>query len=300
MLYAGCGGRDRRKVIELSSDSKTEGSKADPKNFDSSLHASEGWLTKRGGSGPIRARLQEFSFRKKKKERQKGGGKISVANGVYKEEYISISSISSQSDSNSGGVRWMGDTASLSSQGGSSSQEASQDTDTTDSSCVIVDTPTVESAESVLRGPARGLEPPNAKSASHVAKFYRRRAATSTSECAESASTGYGLRPCKREPRDLEELERDMESGSEGSDSDAEDSTGDQREAVLEFLNGRDPEELCNIPGCSPSRAKLLTQLRPFRDWSHLVSRVRLLVSNFFIVTCKLPAGDLVIKKKSW
>ena len=69
----------------------------------------------------------------------------------------------------------------------------------------------------------------------------------------------------------LEKLGDDMEDEN-CSDSGEEDYTLREQTAVLEFMNGCGEEDLCDIPGCSLTKAKALEELRPFKDWSMLVS----------------------------
>ena len=45
-----------------------------------------------------------------------------------------------------------------------------------------------------------------------------------------------------------------------------------QKEAILKFLNNSSEDELCDIPGCSLTKAKLLIQHLPLSKWEDLVS----------------------------
>lgn len=54
--------------------------------------------------------------------------------------------------------------------------------------------------------------------------------------------------------------------------SDSEDDYSDkQKEAILEFLNDSSQDELCDVPGCSLTKAKLLVKHRPFDKWEDVV-----------------------------
>ena len=56
--------------------------------------------------------------------------------------------------------------------------------------------------------------------------------------------------------------------------SDSENEFSDkQKEAILKFLNDSSEDELCDIPGCSLIKAKLLTQHLPLSKWEDLVSQ---------------------------
>lgn len=52
----------------------------------------------------------------------------------------------------------------------------------------------------------------------------------------------------------------------------------------MTFLNEATLEELLSIPGCSKKKATQLSELRPFKDWAHLVGYNRQAVFFF----CKL------------
>ena len=62
--------------------------------------------------------------------------------------------------------------------------------------------------------------------------------------------------------------EDDDESLSESED----DYSDKQKEVIMEFLNSSSQEELCDIPGCSMTKAKLLAQHLPVDKWEDLVS----------------------------
>lgn len=46
----------------------------------------------------------------------------------------------------------------------------------------------------------------------------------------------------------------------------------EQKKAILKFLNCSSEDELCNVPGCSLTKAKLLIQYLPLNEWEDLVS----------------------------
>lgn len=70
----------------------------------------------------------------------------------------------------------------------------------------------------------------------------------------------------------FEELrEESMFSGEDSSDTDEEDYSLREKKSVLDFLNGCGQEELCDIPGCTITKAKMLTPLLPFKNWETLV-----------------------------
>ena len=68
-----------------------------------------------------------------------------------------------------------------------------------------------------------------------------------------------------------ESLDSTEEEGSCLTDSE-DDFSDKQKEAILKFLNGSSEGELCEIPGCSLTKAKLLVQHLPLDKWEHLVS----------------------------
>ena len=276
-------------MIELSSDSEgEEGEEKGGSNSTAALtddhNSSSGWLTTRGrASVSIQDNLQRFAFKKKdrgrgEKDRERGqrdnrrgrDGEREVKDGsgstssrsVCENECITVSSGSSQSDSSQGIVCEAEDIT--------SSQEVLEDgSSSTDSSCVVViHSPTAESAVSAPRG--RGRD--------------RGRCKRARSPPAESALSGYKLRRHKEKLQDLEDVEEELESSSDSSGSDSEEYTDSKKQSVLEFLNKRDQEELCDIPGCSLSKAKLLTQLRPFQDWSQLVSKAEYSCPIYFLL----------------
>ena len=82
-------------------------------------------------------------------------------------------------------------------------------------------------------------------------------------------------------PKDRSELVQ-VETGSgddtpteddDDSLSESEDDYSDkQKEVIMEFLNNSSQEELCDIPGCSVTKAKLLAQHLPVDKWEDLVS----------------------------
>ena len=93
-----------------------------------------------------------------------------------------------------------------------------------------------------------------------------------------SAGRFYGTRAVLRKStRGGEALPVFEKLGEERLSSDDEDVSEEelysltQRTSVLEFLNGRGQEELCDIPGVTMTKADFLIQLRPFKDWEALV-----------------------------
>lgn len=90
------------------------------------------------------------------------------------------------------------------------------------------------------------------------------------------------LQPVPLSPKEKSELVQ-VETGSgdddtqteddEDSLSESEDDYSDkQKEVIMEFLNNSSQEELCDIPGCSMTKAKLLAQHLPVDKWEDLVS----------------------------
>ncbi|XP_071512276.1 SWI/SNF-related matrix-associated actin-dependent regulator of chromatin subfamily A containing DEAD/H box 1 homolog isoform X1 [Panulirus ornatus] len=80
--------------------------------------------------------------------------------------------------------------------------------------------------------------------------------------------------------QDIEEEEEDYHfGGSKVYDSD-EDSGGEEdtkkagdRQLVLQFFNEASVGELAAIGGCSKKKAEVIVQIRPFRDWAHIVHK---------------------------
>ena len=81
-----------------------------------------------------------------------------------------------------------------------------------------------------------------------------------------------------------ESVQVETESGDDTPTEDDEDSLSEseddysdkQKEVIMEFLNNSSQEELCDIPGCSMSKAKLLAQHLPIDKWEDLVSQGRI------------------------
>ena len=71
----------------------------------------------------------------------------------------------------------------------------------------------------------------------------------------------------------LEELEDACSDDSRCYDSD-DGYSYKQRKAILEFLDQSTLEEMCNMPNCSITKAKLLEKHRPFASWDALVSEM--------------------------
>ena len=91
----------------------------------------------------------------------------------------------------------------------------------------------------------------------------------------------------QRTPNILECLDSLSESDV-NSESDDDYSDG-QKVAILEFLNESSLEQLCDVPGCSLTKAKLLNNLRPFQSWDQMVGDARLfsltlLLINTFLI----------------
>lgn len=61
---------------------------------------------------------------------------------------------------------------------------------------------------------------------------------------------------------------------------DEEDYSDQKKKAIMVFLNGSSQEELCDIPGCSKTKAKLLVKHLPFDKWEDLVKRRSVSVSH--------------------
>lgn len=68
----------------------------------------------------------------------------------------------------------------------------------------------------------------------------------------------------------LEELEDACSENSDCYDSD-EGYSYRQRKAILEFLNKSTLEEICIMPSCSATKAKLLVKHQPYDNWDVLV-----------------------------
>ena len=131
-----------------------------------------------------------------------------------------------------------------------------------DGSCLIV---SVDSADSAAPDPQPTASPtkgsPDSSADKKVcdpaAKFYGRTRATAQREEPSNCDV------------DLDKLDEDYNSDVV---SDTEDYSAKQRGDVLEFLNHSNLEQLCDIRKCSVAKAKRLVELRPFEEWSTLVS----------------------------
>ncbi|XP_064404540.1 SWI/SNF-related matrix-associated actin-dependent regulator of chromatin subfamily A containing DEAD/H box 1-like [Halichondria panicea] len=67
---------------------------------------------------------------------------------------------------------------------------------------------------------------------------------------------------------DLTDSYRDEYSGSE---SEEDGYSVKQKKSILKFMNDSSLDELCDIPRCSLTKAKLIDKHRPFETWKHLV-----------------------------
>lgn len=263
----------------------------------------DGWLTKRSVS--VRTKLQEFSYSSRSKGKQKGSSELDTDNEC---SLSSTTSTWSQSDSLQCSSSSSTCGGSESAEHSSLSREASHDegeedvsqssNSSTESSCILIDS---QRADSGSPGPV------DSKKLNVIDPTLSQCINSSTdSSCilidSQSAESGPGPGPVdskeldvigstlstksagrfyrragpatsKTNEEQLEELDK-LEGGlleSDDGGSDLEDYTPRQRQSVLEFLNERSLEEMCDIPGCSLVRGKLLTELRPFEDWSALV-----------------------------
>ena len=78
-------------------------------------------------------------------------------------------------------------------------------------------------------------------------------------------------------------------------DSEEEDYSDSQKTAILDFLNTSSLDELCDMPGCSLTKARMVDKLRPFDTWDHLV-RDCVLYTASLVLSC-LQVEALVSKK---
>ena len=63
--------------------------------------------------------------------------------------------------------------------------------------------------------------------------------------------------------------------GEEECATDTEDDYSDkQKKDILKFLNTSSEDELCDVPGCSITKANLLAKHLPFDQWEDLVIKV--------------------------
>ena len=141
-----------------------------------------------------------------------------------------------------------------------SSDSELQSSKSTDSDCFIVDSRNT-SVQERERAPSLHVSPSTSQIApksSRITQFYGRSSSKATKSFGKPIS----------EEKDLEAMENEMESFSSSED---EDYTAKEKDKILEFLNGCEQEEMCDIPNCSLARARTLVSLRPFEDWSVLV-----------------------------
>lgn len=220
-----------------------------------------GWLSAR--KRPISAKLEQFAFKKKGRE-NKTRSKVEVS--------ISESSSSSRSK--------------VEVHSPSPISSISTDTDSlpTASVCIISDdeypcsrkTSHMLSSDDNLSHTVTDTHDANITGATPTkAGLSTQPVAPSDGIETESLSVKgfYGrVRPRPTRRRDfVEESEKQFVINS-GSDSEMEDCyTPEQKRSVLSFLNDSGLEELCDIPGCSVNKSKMIIQLRPFLDWSSLV-----------------------------
>jgi hypothetical protein len=86
-----------------------------------------------------------------------------------------------------------------------------------------------------------------------------------------AAGRFYGTRSSTKSVTAFETLGDENASSEEDISEEEDDYSLVQQTSVLEFLNARDLDELCDIPFCTITKAKILTGLRPFKDWTALV-----------------------------
>lgn len=69
----------------------------------------------------------------------------------------------------------------------------------------------------------------------------------------------------------VESVVSDNDSTDFDSDEDSEDFSDVQKVDILELFNSSTQDDLCDIPGCSVAKSKLLVKCRPFEAWLSLV-----------------------------
>ena len=253
--------QQRRRILELISDSDDSDDNIETNKL---LQRKEdrqatGWLSTR--SIPVRAKLEQFAFRKTGKEKQEKQRSSKVDCFSSSSDGFSCIEISSELDSSPSDVCSVTRTQDSSSQfSEKSSQDTSPSLHTTDSSCSNISSQFIsplltDDIECCVNSP--GTEPPESKSSSILRIHGKPRPVT---------------RPVTWQSHE-KELDKHEELEMSDSSSESDDYTITQKRLILEFLNGCSQEEMCNIPGCSLTKAKQLTDLRPFNNWTQLVRK---------------------------
>lgn len=92
----------------------------------------------------------------------------------------------------------------------------------------------------------------------------------STSVAEELDNSKHGRRSSAHQEQAIE-LDGDFRDIYSDPGSDDDDFSDNQKVAILEFVNSSTPDEMCDVPGCSVTKTKLLVKYRPFETWDSLV-----------------------------
>lgn len=216
--------------------------------------SSSGWLSSRHGVPPVRNTLLKFAFKEGDTSR-KGQNNPASDDSLSSTSSFSCvlpsrTEVGDCRASELGGLNRQLKSSSLS---GVSTEESSssQSQPVTSDDAVMVDSQQLESVSLPSSYNENETEPAPLLNTKVL------------EECDEDGSCFQQL-----EEDELEKLEN-VESSCE---SECEDYSDKQKKVVLSFLNESSLDELCNIPGCSLGKAKLLSNVKPFEGWDELVS----------------------------
>ena len=95
-----------------------------------------------------------------------------------------------------------------------------------------------------------------------------------------SADSKHGRRSSTHKKQAIE-LDCDFRENYSDPVSDDDDFSDNQKVAILDFVNNSTPDEMCDIPGFSVTKTKLLVKYRPFETWNSLV---RLLSNTYYVL----------------
>ena len=225
---------------------------------------SSGWLSARCG-GPARQRLLKFAFEKKLH-------KVSSTN--------SMASVGYGNSCSAGGLV------------DPERRSPTTSSETTTDNVVPVRSPSTADSSLLMESADGGLESESESDTEPSIQHCHRKRNARVLEAYDSTDeedvhgSGDLLERCASPGHQQQLGEKDFERLEElecSGDSECEDYSEEHKEKVLDFINGSSPEELGDIPGCTQGKARLLTGLRPFKDWEELVG-VKTIVFSIFLV----------------
>ncbi|XP_064405406.1 SWI/SNF-related matrix-associated actin-dependent regulator of chromatin subfamily A containing DEAD/H box 1-like isoform X3 [Halichondria panicea] len=96
------------------------------------------------------------------------------------------------------------------------------------------------------------------------------RSSSRTVDKLSSMETKQSVQSCET-TADVVELTDSYRDEYSGSESEEDGYSVKQKKSILKFMNDSSLDELCDIPRCSVTKAKLIDKHRPFETWKHLV-----------------------------